>query len=165
MAKYRDVIGGCLFFIFAAVYYNMALGIHQFSAGSGMVDSQFMPKVYGILLMILSAIQVLHGVYHIKKGDAEEDEGNGLTVGEQIFSFVTSFLLLVIYVALLDSVGFIIMSALFITCMTMLLSTKEQRSGKKLLKIVAISVVFSVAVYLIFVQGFGLTLPDGILAL
>lgn len=163
MAKYRDVIGGCLFFIFAAVYYNMAFGIRQFAAGSGMVDSQFMSKVYGIILMILSAIQVLQGVYHIKKGETEADDGSGLTVTEQIFSFITSFLLLIIYVALLDSVGFIIMSALFITCMTMLLSTKGQRSGKKLMKVVAISIAFSVVVYLIFVQGFGLTLPDGIL--
>lgn len=164
MAKYRDVIGGCLFFIFAAAYYNMALGIRQFSAGSGMVDSQFMPKVYAVLLMILSSIQVLQGVYHIKKGEAEADEGSGLTVKDQIVSFITSFLLLIIYVALLDSVGFVIMSVLFIICMTILLSTKEQRSKKNLLKLILISVAFSVIVFMIFVDGFGLTLPEGILS-
>lgn len=165
MAKYREIIGGCVFFMFAAAYYVGALSIKQF-AGNDMVDSQFIPKLYGIIIMILSALQVLFGIMKMKKDEAEDKEDDDkphLSVQQQIISFLMSFALLIIYVALLDSVGFIIMSTLFIIFMTTLLLPKEKRNSKRVGMTAVIAAAFSVAVYMVFVEGFALTLPAGIL--
>jgi len=164
MSKYRDVIGGCVFFIFAAVYYWLAFSIRETTAGS-VLGSAFMPKMYGIIMMVLCAIQILNGVRTVKKAEVtgEGEKKKELTIKQQLYSLLESFGLLVIYVVLLDAVGFVIMSALFVFFMTIVLLPKKGRSKNLFVKVGIISIVFSVAVYLVFVQGFALTLPAGIL--
>lgn len=165
MGKYREIIGGSVFFLCAAAYYVMAFGIQQYGANDVM-DSAFIPKVYGVLIMILSILQVVFGVLDLKKGESKEksdETGNGLSVKQQLASALITFAMLIVYVALLDSIGFIIMSSLFIFCMTLLLIPEEKRQRKQLIMIAGIAVSFSVVVYLLFVEGFALTLPAGIL--
>ena len=55
MKRYREVIGGSVFFLFAATYFVMAFQIPTFN--DGFISSDFMPKVYGTILMLLSVIQ------------------------------------------------------------------------------------------------------------
>jgi multisubunit Na+/H+ antiporter MnhE subunit len=74
-----------------------------------------------------------------------------------------TFVLLIGYVGLLELVGFVIMSSIFIFLMTMWLLPKDQRNKKQLILTAIIAVVFASCVYLLFVKGFALTLPAGIL--
>lgn len=82
---------------------------------------------------------------------------------KMIFSVVLTFVLLIGYVGLLELVGFVIMSSIFIFLMTMWLLPKDQRNKKQLILTAIIAVVFASCVYLLFVKGFALTLPAGIL--
>lgn len=166
MKKYREIIGGSVFFLFSAVYYAMSLQIKQFGAGQpGIITSDFLPKIYGIAVMILSAIQVLQGAVQLK---AEQRAAAGGAEGKERRvpvepEILLTFLLLLVYVGFLKSVGFLIMSVLFILGLTFLLLPRDQRGWKKFVKVLVIAVGFTVAIYLIFVQGFHLTLPVGIL--
>ena len=71
-----------------------------------------------------------------------------------------TFLLVIVYVKLWDVLGFSISTFLFFAVESKLCKP-EQSIGKTLL----ISLIFSVAVYLIFVVGFSMFLPEPILDL
>lgn len=169
MKKYREIIGGVVFFVFALAYFVMAFGIKQFGAGKpGIVTSDFMPKIYGGLILILSAIQILQGVWQLKT-QHQLLATDARTSGEYSIKFqieweiLLTFLLLVLYVGMLKAIGFLITSVLFILGLTFILLPKKQRGLKKFIEVLVIAVLFTVTIYLIFVKGFHLTLPVGIL--
>ena len=160
MKKYSDIISGAVLFVLAAVYYAMATQIKQYNSGlPGIVTSDFIPKVYGIAVMVLSAILIFRGIRDLKKARAPE-KASRFPIDPAI---VLVFLLLVIYVALLDTVGFTIMSTLFVLGLSYILLPKEKRTPKTCVAVFVVALVFSVAITLIFVKGFSLTLPMGIL--
>ena len=69
MKKYSEVISGVVLFALSTVYFWMAFGIKQFNAGKpGIVTSDFMPKIYGLSVMILSGILILRGIRDLKAG-------------------------------------------------------------------------------------------------
>ena len=75
MKKYSDVISGAILFILSTAYYVMALDIKKFNAGqTGIVTSDFMPKIYGAAVMLLSALLIVRGIRNIKKAAGPEDE-------------------------------------------------------------------------------------------
>ncbi len=161
MKKYREVVGGSVFFLFAATYFVMAFGIKQYN--DGFLSSDFIPKIYGGVLMVLSILQVLFAVFNSKKGRAqEEDQEPGLSLGQTLISVALTFVLLIGYVSLLETVGFIIMSSIFIFLMTLMLYPADQRTVRRLLWVALIAVAFSSGVYFLFVKAFALTLPAGI---
>ena len=158
MKRYREIIGGSVFFLCATVYFVMAFGIKQFN--DGIISSDFIPKLYGGILMVLSVLQVLFGVMNFKRQELEAEEENLI---QMLTPVVLTFTLLIGYVSMLRSIGFVIMSSLFVFLMTCLLCPKDWRVPKRLLLIAVIGIGFSAAIYLIFTRGFALTLPAGIL--
>jgi putative tricarboxylic transport membrane protein len=72
-----------------------------------------------------------------------------------------TFALMVIYVALLDSIGFLIMSAVYVFFQILLLSRKDQ---KNYLVTAIAAIVSSAAIYYLFLYGFKMILPIGLLA-
>ena len=73
MKKYSDIISGAVLFVLAAVYYAMATQIKQYNSGlPGIITSDFIPKVYGIAVMVLSAILIFRGIRDLKKARAQE---------------------------------------------------------------------------------------------
>lgn len=162
LEKNREIIGGSIFFLCSAAYFVIAFSIKQYQ--DGILSSDFIPKVYGLILMVLSAFQILLGVWFHNKKTIEEATPEQFK--DRIASVVYTFTLLLLYVLLLKPIGFVIMSTVFIFAMTLLLYPKEIKEKSKamhLTKIVVIAVIFSTAVYLFFVWGFALTLPAGIL--
>ena len=167
MKKYRDILSGTVLFLLAAAYFVMAMDIKQYNAGQpGIITSDFIPKIYGIAVMALSAILVVRGVVQLKK-DRRSGADRGETAAGPRFpvqpEILLVFLLLVVYVALLPTVGFVIMSTLFILGLSCVLLPKHRRTPKYCLAVLAVAALFTAAITLIFVQGFSLTLPMGIL--
>jgi putative tricarboxylic transport membrane protein len=73
---------------------------------------------------------------------------------------VLTFALIGIYSALLPSVGFTIMSALYIFAQILILTPQERRSW---LPALAVGFFFAVVIDFIFVKLIGVLLPKGIL--
>lgn len=158
LKEYKEIISGVIIFIFAAVYFIIALSIPEFN--DGFISSDFMPKIYGVVLMLLSAFQIAFGMKRQKKENAADNQTSDVEKMKIAPEVLLTFIMLVLYVAFLNLLGFLIATILFLLGMVTLFTPKEKRS---ILKIVLISVVFSLVVYLIFVKGFSLTLPEGIL--
>lgn len=152
MKRYRELIGGTVFFIFAAVYFVMALQIPEFN--DGFVSSDAMPKIYGIILMVLSAIQIFAA---LRLPKTKEDEKAGFVLIPEV---VITFAFLILYVLLLKPLGFVISTIIFLLGMITLFTPKEKRS---VIRIILISVIFSVVVYWLFAKVLTLSLPQGIL--
>lgn len=167
MKKYSEVIGGVVLFVLSAVYFAMAFGIKQFNAGQpGIVTSDFMPKIYGVAVMVLSAILILRGIRDLK-ADRQVEMGQEEVSGKKRKlpvepEILLTFLFLILYVGLLESVGFIIMSVLFVMGIAYILLPYDKRTKKMYLIILVSGTIFTVAITLIFVKGFSLTLPMGI---
>lgn len=159
--KRREIIGGSVFFVFAATYFIMAFDIRQYN--DGFLSSDFIPKVYGIILIILSVLQILFGMWKHKKTDDEETNTSAIFDLGRLSSVVVTFILLLAYILLLRTIGFIIMSSLFVFTMTLMLYPRTERNIRRLCKVVIVACLFSTLVYLLFVKGFALTLPAGIL--
>ena len=157
MRKNKELIGGLIFFIFAAAYFSISLSIPKFE--DGFVSSDFMPKLYGVILIILSSLQIFQGISLMRKGEVKGEE-NEKTETWLVPEVILTFVFLILYVAILKPVGFLISTILFLVVMIALFSPKEKRN---IIKIILISVIFTIAVYLIFVKGLSLTLPEGIL--
>lgn len=160
--KYRDVFSGAIMLLLAVGYLVGSLFIREY--GDAAVNSRFFPQVLGSLLLVLSVLQIAFAIRKIvspardsagprKNADGEEDTGR--------FSLKVLLALVIIlaYIFLLDILGFVLSSTLFLVAQTTLMAPRERRRP---LFTLAVSAIFSVIVYAIFVYGFSLALPEGI---
>ncbi len=115
------------------------------------VDSDFVPKVLGFLLIALSIILF----FNSNPKEQEEKKSNISRQDLWILLFVTA--LIILYISLLEIIGFVIVSMLFIfSCSWML--------GYKNFKVNAIvSLLFPVTLFYIFNYLLQINLPSGIL--
>jgi putative tricarboxylic transport membrane protein len=157
--KYGDIISGTAILIFSIVVYINTFTFKAITVSK--IGSGFMPKLVAALLGILSIFVILNGVKEAKKQaaastDKDTNESNAVDRNAVIVSFV----IIAGYIAFLESVGFIIMTAVYLFAQMIVLTTKPQR---KLVLFAILSLVISGVIYASFVYGFQLMLPTGIL--
>lgn len=178
LVQNKDRLVGIIFLAVGIVYFGLAFTIPVYDAygGSSVVDSSFVPKVVGVLMIILSVLQL---AFTSKAGknapaaeaSAETAEGDGefrvedwdddaANRNADTKSLIMIFAVLIIYMALMSFLGFMISSALFLFATMMLLTPKAKQ---KLPLIIILSVVVAAGVYYLFVYGLDMVLPAGIL--
>lgn len=173
----KEMLVGIIFLIIGVVYFALAFTIPIYDAygGSSVVDSSFVPKVVGILLIVLSILQLIFSSKAAKNAPAaqttqtsEEDgefkvedwDDDAANRNADTKALVAIFVILIIYMALLSTLGFMISSVLFLIATMLLLTPAEKRNIPLIL---ILSVVVSVGVYYLFVYGLDMVLPRGIL--
>lgn len=163
----QNLIGGSVLFIFAAVYFVMAFDIPTFKGlGSTPLTSQFMPKFWGASLMILSALLVLRGARQYSAWKKTEEAKAGKSAGGKgwfynNYAVVFSFVLLALYVALLEPLGFIISTLLYVFLGVLLLTPPYKK--KNYIAAAAIAVVTAVLLDYVFVVLLSVLLPKGLI--
>ena len=173
----KEMLVGIIFLIIGVVYFALAFTIPIYDAygGSSVVDSSFVPKVVGILLIVLSILQLIFSSKAAKNApsaqttQASEEDGefkvedwddDAANRNADTKALVAIFVILIIYMALLSTLGFMISSVLFLIATMLLLTPAEKRNIPLIL---ILSVVVSVGVYYLFVYGLDMVLPRGIL--
>ena len=175
----KELLVGVIFLVIGVAYFALAFTIPAYDAygGSSVVDSSFVPKVVGVLLMALSAVQIWLSVKNRRKqgsesapeaGNPQQDEefrvedydDDALTKNADTKSLLLIFAILILYMALMSVLGFMISTALFLLASMALLTPAEKRNIPLM---VILSVVVAVGVYYLFVNGLDLVLPAGIL--
>ncbi len=172
---------GAVFLVLSVAYFLGSFAISSYSGyGNQVVDSKFMPRVLGVMMAVLSGIQILTALKALRTAGSEEGpaaragaatasnpeeakerfDEDAYVKGSSMRSFLVIAALLVLYVAAFKPLGFILSSAAFLFCAMLFLTPKEKRSW---VWIIGLSVVIPVAVYFLFVSGFKLKLPAGIL--
>ena len=118
------------------------------------LGSGFFPKVIGISMVIMALLNfciTLLDKRQKKQENRSQDDWK---------SFILTILCMIIYVAIFDSLGFILSTILYLFSQIIVLSKKENRN---LPLFAGIAVLTPFAVYGIFVYLIGMPLPMGIL--
>jgi putative tricarboxylic transport membrane protein len=157
MKKFGNIICGSLLLLWAISLYNASLGISKLS-GVSRIGSGFMPQLVAILLAIVSIVIIAGEIKKLKTPARAVPKAD--TAKVNLKAVVATLFLIMVYVALLEKVGFLIMTAVYLFIQISLLSGKEDR---KISLFGVIAVTASVAIYYLFVNAFHLMLPVGIL--
>lgn len=155
--KYSDTISGGVLLLFSIFYLYQAYTIKVLSRD--FFNSSLFPKILGVGLAVLSVIQILDSLKKIKLSASEHEPETG--VGKAgVLRIVSTLIALAIYIFFLKSAGFLIMTILYVFAQILILTPRHKQ---KIWLIALLSVVFSAIVYGVFLYGFQLMLPRGIL--
>lgn len=184
-----QLLENVIFLLVAVIYLILASQITVINVfGVTVVSSATIPRILGVLLLILDIISLFQNLAGFKKakgavkdplqevGEKETVENGELDVAQALaeaealeedadsdkMSIVLTIASLAVFSALIQPLGFLISSFIYMVLQSFILTLKEERK-KKAVFIIILSAVFSVAVYLIFTRGLGLMLPKGIL--
>lgn len=116
------------------------------------VDSDMMPKLLGITLLILSII-----FYFSKDTDTEEQKAKRNIPRQEAYMLLSILGIVLIYITILEHIGFVISTILFILVSSRLLGFKRWMIN------ILTSIVFSLGVYYLFNELLAIILPSGIL--
>jgi putative tricarboxylic transport membrane protein len=124
----------------------------------------FMPKVVGVIFVVLGFVLFIQS--RVKK-DAELQDNVIKDVQQRFFSlenrkFILAFtaILLILYVGLLEKIGFPLMTALYLTFQFYILA--EKKNAKSFAVYLGLGIVCSALITLLFTKLLGLFLPLGI---
>lgn len=151
-SKTRDIICSLLFLIVGIFTFVNALEIKPLMAKD--LGSGFMPKVIGVSLIVIAVMKLVLTLTNKKESKIEtsndniDQKGGLLTIG--IFLF---------YVITFEMLGFIVSTIVYLFFQMLILSNDKNRNCKLF---ALISIVFSVAVYVLFVYVINRPLPIGI---
>lgn len=119
------------------------------------IGGDFMPKVCSKLWVFLSICLLLW------EHSSPDDHVKGITA--HVKSWFATLLALTLYVALLDPLGFILSSILYMFAQMCIFVPKEYRDKKHYLLFVVLSILIPLGVDQLFEEVFSLILPAGIL--
>lgn len=163
----KDLVTGVIAAVFSAFYLMQTSGIKVFGGATAGVTAQTVPRFWGGALLALSLVLILRSILTMRRSKAEAEETaekKGLLAAlrerrEVVFTFV----LLILYVALMKPVGFIIMSILYVYLQVWVLTPPEKRTKRMHTIAGGLAVFFSVSLYFVFTKYLMVMLPPGIL--
>ena len=160
----NDLFSGIVLSAFSIAYLIGATRIKiPKMLSSSFLNASSVPKLWGTLLLILGIILVIRGVRVMKAEKALEKK----TAAQMVKDFwsanravIEMFVVLLIYIALIQPVGFLISTFLFLFAEFNILSYKEDR---KIGFTLIFALICAVAIYALFKYAFSMPLPQGIL--
>lgn len=159
-----DLITGLIGAAFSAFYLFETTKVKVFGgAATGGVDAQTVPKLWGGCFLILSIVLIIRALLAMRK--AKERKGlreiiDGIRNRREV---LYTFILLILYAALMKPIGFILTSIVYVFLQIWVLTPLEERSRRVLGIAAGLSVFFSVSLYYVFTKYLMVMLPPGIL--
>lgn len=158
----KDLYSGIFFFLFSILLYAESYAVKLSKADS--LGPQFFPRMVAILMAALSILQVLRCIKKVSQKETTQSEsaaGKGFSWN---LPLLLTIVLLAGYFLLLEHVGFIILTTIYLFCQIFLLLPRGSIKNKRYLTIAAtISILVPVSIYLLFYKVFMIFLPAGIL--
>jgi putative tricarboxylic transport membrane protein len=160
ITKQRDYLCALLFFVIGLIMFIEAKDIHPTITGNTLeVGSGYVPRVLALTMMGTAVVLVIltlieqrkkrpHSVV-LEKKESRDFKGGILTIG-----------LLILYALLFDPLGFLLSSAIYLFLQILVLSNKK---NKNIVLFAIVSIITPVFIYSLFLYGFSLPLPYGIL--
>jgi putative tricarboxylic transport membrane protein len=165
MSRYKDAATGLFSVVLGLALFVLSFQVKDFASIG--VGAGFLPRLAAILFVALGASLAAKDFAGARsaprtgaKASADADASGRAGAAGGSRQVYLSILLLCAYAALLQPVGFIITSALFIFFQTVILSKGLKRNY---LLFGVVSVVSSVVAYFLFVRVFQVMIPAGIL--
>lgn len=156
MNKYAETSINFFIFITGLVLFHESGNIQTGASMAKGLD--LMPKLCAALLTVFGAIMLAKNIATWNRGKSAEQ--NAEEPRENYRHFFLNLALLALYVALLQSIGFLITTAAYVAIQMYMFSPRQK---KHLFLSPLVGVGTSIVVYFTFVNGFQLLLPSGIL--
>ena len=156
--KYGDMIVGGFFMILSAGMMIMAKMLPKSTIMD--IGPDFMPMCIGLVTFILAAALAFLNLKNLKMRTAEAENMEKEELDYK--RMLTSFMLILVYVYLLQPVGFIVTTILYLPLQMYVLAPDEKKTKKDIIQLAVISVIFTFVVFFLFRYGFKIILPAGI---
>ncbi len=155
--KQREVASGVGFLALAGIVYVASFSIKKLVISR--IGAAFVPQLAAYLLAGLSIVLIIQAL--LLKAVPEADKSHETSSRRETrFALWSTIVLLTIYGAVLAPVGFLIATTLYLFIQFIVLAGNKK---KNFVLLGLLSVATSVAIYTLFVYGFDLMLPAGIL--
>lgn len=161
MKNRTDFIAGIVLAIFSILYYMQACSVRVFPGmGKSVVNSQTMPKIWAICLLLLAVCLISRPFRKNYKDDSSSGKKSLSLIAtlKDNTLIIYTFGALFLYALALEYVGFIISSAIYIFLQTLILMPKKDRN---FIKAAILGVVSGAAAFCIFVYWLDVLLPVG----
>lgn len=156
--KYGDIIVGVFFLLLSAAMLVMAKMLPKSTVMD--IGPDFMPMCIGVMTFVLAAALVFLNIKNMKIYVAQaEAEGPEKADYKRV---LTSFIIILVYVFVLKSVGFIISTLVYLPVQMFILAPEERRGKKNVIQLLLTDVLFTFVVFFLFRYGFKIVLPAGI---
>lgn len=156
--KYGDIVVGVFFMVLSVALITMAKMLPKSKVME--IGPDFMPLVIGSVVFILAAILTFLSIKNFKM---HEKELENVTIPECDYKRVLlSVILVLIYVFILQPIGFILSTMAYLLLQMLVLSPDDERDAKHIVRLVIIDVIFTLVVFFLFRYGFKIVLPAGI---
>lgn len=155
-----DLITGIIATIFSIFYLSQTYSIKIFGGADAIADARTIPKIWGISLLI---IRSLYKMYKNKKEISINDNRKVIDKIKNKREVVYTFLLLIFYAILMEPLGFVLSSILYVFFQIWVLTPIDKRDSKMKFISGGLSIVFSIGLYYLFTEYFMVLLPAGIL--
>ena len=156
--KYGDIIVGVFFMLLSAAMLVMAKMLPKSTVMD--IGPDFMPMCIGVMTFVLAAALVFLNIKNMKIYVAQaEAEGPEKADYKRV---LTSFIIILVYVFVLKSVGFIISTLVYLPVQMFILAPEERRGKKNVIQLLLTDVLFTFVGFFLFRYGFKIVLPAGI---
>ena len=133
--------------VFTAIFFFAESGSFRDLATNQLdIGSRSFPRLIAVLLLLFSIWQIIHSVYRTRQAGEKISFGNLPTV-------ITGMILLSIYILVLKKIGYFYATPVFIFLLQLI------QGSRKWIRMITISICFSLFAYLIFVRFLGVALP------
>ncbi len=141
--------------VFGAFFFISALGIKESKASSA--SASLFPKVITALIVLMGLLLLLREYVRMRNG-ASSSKPIELKNVKLVIIFCGSMLL---YALLLNTLGFIVCTFLYLTSMAVLLD--KNRNKRSIVYSIIFGIFLTAAIYLMFNNFFNATLPVGMI--
>ncbi|NLS85939.1 MAG: tripartite tricarboxylate transporter TctB family protein [Ruminococcaceae bacterium] len=155
--RYNELAFGVLIAAFDIFYFSMTLMVQRKDANN-FLDARFFPYLLCVIFTVLAVCQIILGVRALKTYDEKADIGKEKT---DTATVIKTFFAILVYILLLDVLGFIISTIAFLTVMFAILCPASQK--RNFVLYIIVSTLVSLFVYLSFRYLLTIMLPQGIL--
>ena len=156
--KYGDYITSVFFIGISIFMIVMARSLPKSKVMS--IGPDFMPTVIGCLTLLLAIALLATTILNSKKRKQE------LAVAKpeecDYRKMLTSLFLILVYVFILQPVGFIVSTLVYLLPQFVALAPPAERNKKKIIELLVVDVIFTLVVFFLFRYGFKIVLPAGI---
>ena len=162
MSRYRDLIVGIVLLTVSVIYYWLSLSIPE--AAATQMGPTFVPQVIAGLTFVLSIILVLNSLQTLRTQPADATEAEE-PHGEEVryVPVVLTGILLVIYVVVLERVGFVLATAVYLFLQFNVAAPKTRKALKYQAYYLVGSIAAAFVINYLFRDGFDVMLPQGML--
>ena len=155
--KYGDLATGIFFLLLSVFYFSQISTIEIIDSGS--IDAAFIPKLVAGAMFILSVFLIITASYKLKQ---KKEERERKEAGKMAWkSMLMTSALLILYVALFESRGFLVTTTVYLFFQLAILA--PERKPKQLVIFAFSSVVASLLLQYVFIHLLFVMLPQGIL--